>query len=129
MLRMLDKNAPIDGMFSYILYAEKLVDEISDKVHYVFRTKSNGNDTCRSVYGCFKDKYIRPNMKEVIDHIEAFENGEIEPYYPEDDWDDSINGVNFTSTPNSKKEEKKKDDAGKKDEKASDDSFSELDEF
>lgn len=127
--KYIDKQAPIDGRFSYILYAEKLVDELNDKVRYVFRTRSNGNDTCRSVYGCFKDKYIRPNMKEVIDYIEAFENGEVDPCYPDDDWDDSINDVEVKPASNGKKEEKKKDDSGKKDKKASDDSFSELDEF
>ena len=36
------------------------------------------NDTCRSVEGCFEDKYIEPNMKKVIDRINEFENGEDE---------------------------------------------------
>ena len=34
----------------------------------------DGNDTCRSVAGCFDEKYIEPDMKLVIDTINAFEN-------------------------------------------------------
>ena len=73
--KMLDKTVNIDGLFSYILYTEKVVDE-NDEVHYYFRTKTNGNDTCRSVAGCFPDKLIEPNMKAVLDRIRDFENGE-----------------------------------------------------
>lgn len=74
--KMLDKTVNIDGLFSYILYAERSVNEETGEVEYKFRTKTNGNDTCRSVEGCFADKFIEPNIKLVIDTINKFENGE-----------------------------------------------------
>lgn len=74
--KMLDKTVNIDGLFSYILYAERSVNEETGEVEYKFRTKTNGNDTCRSVEGCFVDKFIEPNIKLVIDTINKFENGE-----------------------------------------------------
>ena len=73
---MLTQKTNLDGMFSYILYTEKYQDDGDDKVKYRFRTKGNINDTCRSVEGCFADKYIEPNMKLVIDTINKFESGE-----------------------------------------------------
>lgn len=74
--KMLDKTVNIDGLFSYILYAERSINEETGEVEYKFRTKTNGNDTCRSVEGCFADKFIEPNIKLVIDTINKFENGE-----------------------------------------------------
>jgi hypothetical protein len=73
--KMLDKTVVLDGLFSYIIYSDVVKDE-NDEVQYRFRTKTNGNDTCRTVAGCFADKYIEPNMKLVIDTINKFENGE-----------------------------------------------------
>lgn len=73
--KMLDKTVNLDGLFSYIIYTDKIVDE-NGEVQYRFMTRTNGNDTCRTVAGCFKDKYIEPNMKLVIDTINNFENEE-----------------------------------------------------
>lgn len=77
--KMLDEKVNLDGLFSYTIYAERYIDEdeeSDDNVKYRFRTKTNGNDSCRSVAGCFEQKYIEPNMKLVIDTINKFENGE-----------------------------------------------------
>ena len=73
--KMLDKTVNIDGLFSYIIYSERYVDE-NDEVQYRFKTKTDGNDTCRSVAGCFESKYIEPNLQLVIDTINKFENGD-----------------------------------------------------
>jgi len=74
--KMLTNQINLDGLFSYIIYAERYIDESGDEVKYRFKTRTDGNDTCRSVAGCFKEKYIEPNMKLVIDTINNFENGE-----------------------------------------------------
>lgn len=72
--KMLTNQINLDGMFSYIIYSERVVDDVDGEVHYRFKTRTDGNDTCRSVAGCFEDKYIEPDMKLVIDTINAFEN-------------------------------------------------------
>ena len=72
---MLTNAINLDGLFSYIIYAERYIPDGQDEVDYRFKTKTDGNDTCRSVAGCFKDKYIEPNMKLVIDTINNFELG------------------------------------------------------
>ena len=74
--KMLTNQINLDGLFSYIIYAERYIDESGDEVKYRFKTRTDGNDTCRSVAGCFKEKYIEPNMKLVIDTINNIENGE-----------------------------------------------------
>lgn len=73
--KMLDRTVNLDGLFSYILYTDVAVDD-DGNVTYRIRTRTNGNDTCRSVQGCFTEKYIEPNMQLVIDTINKFENGE-----------------------------------------------------
>ena len=75
--KMLDKTVNLDGLFSYIIYSERYIDEQTDEVKYRFRTKTNGNDTCRSVAGCFESKYIEPNIQKVLDAINAFEYGDL----------------------------------------------------
>lgn len=74
--KMLDKTVNIDGLFSYIIYAERFIDEVNGDVGYRFKTRTDGNDTCRTVAGCFEEKYIEPNMQLVIDTIRKFEEGE-----------------------------------------------------
>lgn len=74
--KMLTTQINLDGLFSYIIYSERYIDDIDGDVHYRFKTRTDGNDTCRSVEGCFEDKYIEPNMKDVIDTINKFELGE-----------------------------------------------------
>jgi hypothetical protein len=71
---MLDKTVNIDGLFSYIIYSERFIND-NDEVEYRFKTKTDGNDTCRSVAGCFTEKYIKPDLQYVIDTINKFENG------------------------------------------------------
>ena len=74
--KMLTNQINLDGLFSYIIYSERYIDDKDEEVKYRFKTRTDGNDTCRSVAGCFEDKYIEPNMKTVIDTINSFENGE-----------------------------------------------------
>ena len=74
--KMLDKTVNIDGLFSYIIYSERYIDEATGDVGYRFKTRTDGNDTCRSVAGCFAEKYIEPDMKLIIDTINKFEEGE-----------------------------------------------------
>lgn len=74
--KMLTSKVNIDGLFNYIIYAEKIESDDGESVEYKFRTQGGMHDTCRCTAGCFEDKYIEPNMKLVIDTINAFENGE-----------------------------------------------------
>ena len=67
--KMLTQQINLDGMFSYIIYSDRYIDDTDDEVHYRFKTRTDGNDTCRSVAGCFTEKYIEPDMKAVIDRI------------------------------------------------------------
>lgn len=72
--KMLTQQINLDGMFSYIIYSDRYIDDTDDEVHYRFKTRTDGNDTCRSVAGCFSEKYIEPDMKAVIDRINEFES-------------------------------------------------------
>lgn len=74
--KMLSQQVNLDGLFSYLIYSERYKDDESDEIKYRFKTRTDGNDTCRTVAGCFEDKYIEPNMKLVIDTINKFELGE-----------------------------------------------------
>lgn len=71
--KMLTNAINLDGLFSYLLYAERYIPDGEDDVKYHIKTRTDGNDTCRSVAGCFKDKYVESNMKEIVDTINKFE--------------------------------------------------------
>lgn len=107
--KSIDKYINLDGLFNYIIFAERVVDDMDGTVDYRFRTRTNGYDTCRSTAGCFKDLYIEPNIKKCIDRINAFENGDEEPEYP----DSAVSIKAAENKPDDKKpqkEEKKDDD-------------------
>lgn len=74
--KMLTNQINLDGLFSYIIYSERITDDVSGDIIYRFKTRTDGNDTCRTVQGCFEDKYIEPNLKLVVDTINNFEFGE-----------------------------------------------------
>ena len=82
-VKSIDKYKPVDSQFDYIFYCECLVDEVSGEITYVYRTRKNGEDSCRSVLGMFKDKYIEPNAYKVLQRIHAVENGDEEAEYLE----------------------------------------------
>ncbi len=71
--KMLTNAVNLDGLFSYLLYTERYIPDGEEEVRYRIKTRTDGNDTCRSVAGCFTDKYIEPNLKMVIDTINKFE--------------------------------------------------------
>lgn len=73
--KLLDRSVNVDGLFSYLLYAEKLIQS-DGEIEYKFRTRTLGADTCRSTKGCFEDLYIDQDMQLVIDSINKFELGE-----------------------------------------------------
>lgn len=72
--KMLTNAVNLDGLFSYLLYAERYIEDgAEDDVKYRIKTRTDGNDTCRSVAGCFDEKYIEPNMDKIIKRINEFE--------------------------------------------------------
>lgn len=74
--KMLTNAVNLDGLFSYLLYAERYIPDGDDEVQYRIKTRTDGNDTCRSVAGCFVDKYIEPNMQKIVTRINEFEGAE-----------------------------------------------------
>lgn len=73
--KLLDRSVNIDGLFNYLFYTEK-IEQTDGEPEYKIRTRSLGADTCRSTKGCFKDLYIEPDMKFIINTINEFELGE-----------------------------------------------------
>ena len=73
--KLLDRSDNIDGLFNYLLYAEKIINS-DDSIEYKFRTRTLGADTCRSTKGCFNDMYVDQDMQMIIDNINKFELGE-----------------------------------------------------
>ena len=72
--KLLDNAIYLDGLFTFIIYAEVVKDYATNKVEYKFRTKSNGTSTCKSPVGCFKDELIPNDMGFVVDTIEEYYN-------------------------------------------------------
>lgn len=65
--KMLDDKITLEGLFSIVLRAQVINEQ------YVFSTRNNGNDTCKSPMGMF-DGHIENDLKAVDDRIKEYYN-------------------------------------------------------
>lgn len=63
--KLIDNVINLDGLFTTILYSEANRNETGG-VDYLFRTRTNGSDTCKSPMGMFEDDYIPNDLAEVL---------------------------------------------------------------
>jgi hypothetical protein len=73
--KLIDNTIYLDGLFTFIFYAVVEKDFKTGKVEYKFRTKSDGQSTCKTPVGCFTEEYIPNDMGYVIDTINDYYNG------------------------------------------------------
>lgn len=73
--KLIDNTIYIDGLFTFILYAEVVKDFTTEKVKYAFRTRPDGKSTCKSPAGCFETDFIPNDMGFVIDKIKEYYEG------------------------------------------------------
>lgn len=73
--QLLDNTIYLDGLFTFIFYAVVEKDFKTGKVEYKFRTKNDGQSTCKTPVGCFDDEYIPNDMGYVIDKIKEYYEG------------------------------------------------------
>lgn len=77
---MLDKYITIEGLFTYVLFCEKIVTEDEEgesHTRYAFMTNDPTNlTTAKTPMGCFPERYIDNDLQDVIDKIAEFNNGE-----------------------------------------------------
>jgi hypothetical protein len=71
--KMIDNSLTLEGLFTVVLFGKIIFDE-NDQVKYVFQTKSQGFDTCKSPMGMFEDLYIPNDLQYVKDSILSYEN-------------------------------------------------------
>ncbi len=77
---MLDKYITIEGLFTYVLFTEKILSEDSSgnpQVRYTFKTNDKTSfTTAKTPMGCFKEMNIDNNLQLVIDAIKEYNEGE-----------------------------------------------------
>lgn len=73
--KLLDNTIYLDGLFTFIFYAVVEKDFKTGKVEYKFRTKSDGQSTCKTPVGCFEEEFIPNDMGYVIDKIKEYYEG------------------------------------------------------
>ena len=73
---MLDKVVTVDGLYTWNLWCEKLVDvddEGNEVTYHVFKTNDpSGKSTCKTPHGAFEDIYIPNSLQLVVEAIEAY---------------------------------------------------------
>lgn len=70
--RMLDSTLTVEGLFTYVLFAE--IQEGEDgKPNYVLQTHSDGITTAKSPMGCFEEDYIPNDLQYVLDKIAEYD--------------------------------------------------------
>lgn len=77
---MLDKYITIEGLFTYVLFTEKLISEDENGktvCRYTFKTNDPSNITsAKTPEGCFKDLNIDNDLTIVLDAIKAYNEEE-----------------------------------------------------
>jgi hypothetical protein len=70
--KMVDNALTLEGLFSIVLYA-KANKEPDGTLNYVFETKTNGSNTCKSPMGMFEESEIPNDLKLVKEAIIKYE--------------------------------------------------------
>lgn len=73
--KLLDNTIYLDGLFTFIFYAEVEKDFKTDQINYRLRTKSDGQSTCKTPVGCFEEEYIPNDMGYIIKKIQEYYEG------------------------------------------------------
>lgn len=74
--KLIDKTVNLDGLFTTILYSEA-IKNAEGRIDYVFRTHTNGTDTCKTPMGMFEDDYIPNDLAVVIDKMKEYYGDDI----------------------------------------------------
>jgi len=78
--KLIDKQVTFDGLFTTVLYSEVIKGE--NGLRYVFRTRTNGQDTCKSPMGMFEDTYIDNDLQFVLNRMDEYYRDEAEIVKP-----------------------------------------------
>ena len=70
--KMIDNALTLEGLFSIVLFGKVKKTE-DDTLEYVFETKNNGENTCKSPMGMFEDDNIPNDLSYVRDCIVKYE--------------------------------------------------------
>jgi len=71
--KMIDNALTIEGLFSIVLYS-RVKKDIQGNISYVFETRNNGENTCKSPEGMFESLEIPNDLSLVKEAIFKYEN-------------------------------------------------------
>jgi hypothetical protein len=71
--RMVDEKLSLDGLFSIVLFSKVKKDK-DGNIRFVFETRNNGENTCKSPKGMFQDFEIPNDLALVKESIYSYEN-------------------------------------------------------
>lgn len=71
--KAIDNMVNLDGLFTTILYAEAF--KVDGDMKYIFRTKTNGTDTCKTPMGMFEDEFIENDLALAMSTIREYYEG------------------------------------------------------
>lgn len=73
--QFLDNQIYLDSLFTVILYTKPVLEDFkTGKMRYQFMTQTEGESTCKSPAGMFKDKYIPNDLSIVKETIYKYYN-------------------------------------------------------
>ena len=79
--KMTDKYMSLDGLFTYIFFTKVLALDDSDnpEYRYVFETNDPSKiSSAKTPMGCFSERFIDNDLKQVIEAIDLYNNGDEE---------------------------------------------------
>jgi hypothetical protein len=71
--KMVDEKLTLEGLFSIVLFGKAKRNKEGD-IRYVFETRTNGENTCKSPRGMFPTLEIQNDLQYVVESIKNYEN-------------------------------------------------------
>jgi len=72
--KMLDSTLTVEGLFTVVLYAEPLINNMAGTVEYRFLTQTDGVTTAKSPKGMFETKEIQNSLALVVQKMDEYNN-------------------------------------------------------
>ena len=70
--KMIDNSLTLEGLFTIVLFG-KVIKQDDGTFQYGFETQTDGDNTCKSPAGMFRERFIPNNLKYVNDSIKTYE--------------------------------------------------------
>ena len=72
--KMVDEKVTLEGLFTIVLFTSVRIDPQTKEPEFLFQTKTDGTNTCKTPMGMFDKMYVANDMVKVLESINSYYN-------------------------------------------------------